>query len=577
MAVRTQSIGVFFMLVLISILLMCARTPERLIAVSGIPNIVVDGQIDDWQGIEPIVNDTGDVSSLNSHYDLTDCYVLTDPNWFYFLFMKTPVGSAGWIIYFDTDSSNQTGYQINKMGADYRHNHGMEEGFYNWTDSEWNQIDSSGTESQSGIIGSGSNSTEWLEGKIAMNALGNPASFRVVFYIKYGEDIAPKTGYVTVVSDDDFAFAACFTSPRHVLSHNETLDLTFRLQNYGSTGISEANVEIAESPHLAIVSGENTWNGTINSGQTVEVQITATSLAYGNSTSYASFSWTAGSPHSFTIPLTIVTTPRIALQTQPVGDFKLGIAGALNVTVTNMDPYLAETTVETLSYSDINGFSMHIVLGPNSSVQSFHNVTLTEVGNFGFALHAVFEDIELTHASTIITISKPNIWISSTNVTTSMQLGVEYPLTVTVQNDEDYAYSVNVSATFEYQQPAEAQELTMDLPARSNSTITLDIKPRETGTYDIKVSLTIYEVALSTIYLYDINIQPNYFSPLTFGLIIIIIIIVVTAALTYLIIRSRQKSARAQNSNAATYDKRTTQPKNTEKKGSYALFHSQKA
>jgi hypothetical protein len=542
---RTRSIGVFFMLVLFSILFMCVRIPDRLIAVNGIPSIVVDGQINDWQGIEPIVNDTGDVSSLNSYYDLTDCYVLTDPNWFYFLFAKTPVGSAGWIVYFDTDSSNQTGYQINKMGADYRYNQGWESGFYNWTNNDWAQIGSAGTESHGSWVGSGSNSTEWLEGKIAMNALGNPASFRVVFYIKYGEDIAPKTGYVTVVNDDDFAFAACFTSPRHVLSHNETLDLTFRLQNYGSTGISEADVEITEPPHLAIVSGENMWNGTVNSGQTVEVQITAKSLAYGNSTSYASFGWNAGSPQSFTIPLTIVTAPRIALQTQPVGDFKLGIVGAFNVTVTNMDPYLAETTVETLSYSEIDGFSMHIVLGPNSSVQSFYNVTLTEVGSFDFVLHAVSEGIELTRASTFITISKPNMWISSTNVTTSMQLGVEYPLTVTVQNDEDYAYSVNVSATFEYQQPVEAQELTMDLQARSNSTVTLEIKPRETGTYAIKVSLTIYEVALSTEYLYDINIQPNYILPLIYGFIII----VVAAALVYLIIRSRRKRNTIQSHN----------------------------
>lgn len=160
MPTKTHSIGVFFMLVLFSILFICARTPDRPIVVNGIPNIVVDGQINDWQGIEPIVNDTGDVSSPNSYYDLTDCYVLTDPSWFYFLFAKTPGGSAGWIVYFDTDSSNQTGYQINKMGADYRYSQYAEEGFYNWTNNDWAQIGSAGTESHGSWVGSGSNSRQ---------------------------------------------------------------------------------------------------------------------------------------------------------------------------------------------------------------------------------------------------------------------------------------------------------------------------------------------------------------------------------------------------------------------------------
>lgn len=537
LASTTHSTSIFFILALITILFIYARTPDRRTTAHGIPNIAVDGQISDWQDIEPIVNDTGSVSSLHSNYDLTECYLLTDPNWFYFLFMKTPVGSAGWIIYFDTDSSNQSGYQINEMGADYRYNRGAEDGFYHWTDNDWYSLDSSDTKSRWGLVGSGSNSTEWIEGKIAISALGNPASFRVVFYIKGGEDIAPKTGYITVVNNDDLAFAVSFTSDRHVLSHNETSHLTFKIQNHGPTDISEASAKITIPSHLAVISGGNMWNGTINSGQSVEVKITAQTLAYGNSTSHAWFSWNSGSPQSFKTPLTIITTPRIALQVQPVTNFKLGIAGTFNVTVINIDPYVVKTTVETLSYSDIDGFSMNMMLGPNSIVQSFYNVTFTEVGSFDLDLHAVFEGIELTRASTFVSISKPNIWISFANVTTDMQLGAEYPLTVTIQNYEDYAYSVNVLATVEYQQPGEAQELFVALPARSNRTVTLEIKPREQGTYALNVSLIIYEVVLSTKFLYDINIQPNFSLLFTHGFIIT----VVAATFIYLLTRGRQK------------------------------------
>lgn len=539
MTAKRASMSLFFMLISFSSLFVCAHTAVQLIAAGSIPDIVVDGEIDDWQGIKPIVNDTGGVSSPYSIYDLTNCYVLTDPTWFYFLFMKTPVGSAIWIIYFDVDSSNQTGDRVNNMGADFRYNHVGEKGFYNWTDNDWHKIDSSGTQSRRGAVGSGSNSTEWVEGKIAMNALGNPASFRVVFHIKGGEDVAPKTGYITVVNDA-FAVAVSFTTSKHVLSRNETSNLAFRIQNYGTADINKADVRITLPPQLAVISGENLWSGAINCGQTVECQITVQALAYGNTTSDASFSLNTGSLPSFMIPLTLVTAPRIALQIRPVHDFRLGAIGAFNVTVTNMDPYTAETTIETLSYSDINRFYVHMVLEPESSLQSSYNVTLTEVGHFDFIIHAVFEGIELARASTLVTVQRPNIWISSTNVTTDMQLGAEYPLTVTVQNDEDYTYSINVSATFDYQQPGEAEHIAVDLPARSNRTVTLEIKPREQGTHYIDVSLIMYEVMLSTECVYDVDVRSNYVVPPTS----VVIIIVVVAASAYLILRSRQRRSR---------------------------------
>jgi hypothetical protein len=540
---RTASLGLLIFFILVSSLLLCPRDPNQLIAAWGAPGIVVDGDISDWQGIQPIVDDTGDVSSPDL-YDLTRCYVLTDPVWLYFLFMKTPIGSAIWITYFDVDLSSQTGYQINNMGADFRFTCGGDEGFYNWTDNDWRSVDSSGVQlAWGGIWGdSWSNSTEWAEGRVALDALGTPASFRVVFHIRGGEDVAPKTGYITVVSGDP-AVAVSFTSPRHVLGRNETSALTFRIQNHGPVDISAADVQIAVAPPLVMLSGANSWAGSINSGQTVEGHITAQASAYGTSTSNASFTFEPGFPLAFTIPLTIVTAPRIGLQIQRVTDFRLGAAGTFNVTVTNLDPYEAETTVEPMAYSDVKGFYMQAVLAPQSSQGSLHNVTLTEVGGFFFDLHAIFEGVELARTSSYVDVRRPNLWISAANVTTAMQLGAEYPLTVTIQNDEDYAYSVNVSAAFEYQQPGDVEQLTVDMPAKSTRTVILEVQPREQGTHYVDVSLTMYEVLLSTHHLYGIHVQPTYLFPLA----IAVIAVIVVAAIASLTVRRRRRGTRRGN------------------------------
>jgi hypothetical protein len=241
---------------------------------SSVPQIVVDGNLSDWTGVYPIINGTSGDKNNPYFYGITECYILVEQGQFYFVFQKKPGGSDSWQMFFDTDLSNETGYPVDGMGADYMFQMSDSPGFYRWGGNDWE--DSSinltvdyntlhgGAKTPDGSVvfayvgfDGGGLSPESYEGKISLSFLGNPTVFGLVFELPWEHVVAPETGYIIVLQSQSLSFAASYTGPP-TLHYGQPSDTVFNLLSFGPSNMINAHLEINWPRELDVMSGQTT-------------------------------------------------------------------------------------------------------------------------------------------------------------------------------------------------------------------------------------------------------------------------------------------------------------------------------
>lgn len=508
---------------------------------TSLPTIVVDGMLDDWAGIQPIVNDTGD---RTYSYDITECKVLVEQNQLYYVFPKKPGGSAIWQLYFDTDLSNQTGYSINGMGADYLLST-WPRGLQKWADNGW--IDTNLTfQYQEGVTKSSDGSiefvwgsyndmqwlesVEWLEGRINLGVFDNPSIFGLVFQVLSGQDIAPETGYIVVSQNQNLSFAASYTFKTATLHYGQLANMVFNLLNFGPSNISHVDLKISLSQQLEFMSGQTTWEGTIPEGGRLTVDVEAEPLTYGQAISYSNFTWVNPSlseNQTASIQCTTEIVPNVSLSLQTPANMTQGIKSSVNITVTNLDPLKVSLTIKQGNYQFVlEPFSL--VLSPNSTIQlPTVPVVPTSSGANYLVISALYNQINVGDARSRVMVDAPRIYMTSINVPSKMQQGQVYFISPVIENEENVPYAVSFSID-----PGpnlvcvNGQSVNITLPAKSNTTVTLLIKAEQTQ----------YPYSYATVNLngaYGQIMYPRYFNiyleaaPINMLIVVVAIIIAV--------------------------------------------------
>jgi len=515
----------------------------------------------DWSGVVPIVDDTGDrvlISDFSDFrvlrgYDITECYVLADQNWLYFLFSKKPGGSAMWQLYFDTDLNNQTGFSINGMGADYRFSEGSSDRVAKRIGDQWVGLNltfqsnpqalhggwKTPDDSVADAFGSSgiewSQSVEWLEGKIAFSILGNSTVFRLVFQVLPEQDAAPETGYIVVSADEGLRFAASLTSSSTILAYKQRTETTFLLYNFGSTEIEVSSLEIEMPTTVTLISGETRWNGRISAGRELTLSSTVEPLVYGWSTLYSLFNVANSSGNKITnlsIPLSIIMAPTVSLAVDYPKNVTLGLDNFMNVTVVNHNPSTAPVNIDYDPLGNVLFDKISLRLSPLASVQLYikiiptnvnlkqpsridpHSpfmvatILLTKVQTFG-EVRATFENIVLDRKRLDFNVLGPKMWIASITMRTvpSNQTHTAY---ITIENLESSSIGLTVSLFLEPQDIVsirDENQKDVAILQGKNATVSFQIKTLEPTDFWGKFSITVYGNTIDEVFVESVDVE----------------------------------------------------------------------
>lgn len=529
----------------------------------GFSPIMIDGVKSDWSGVVPIVNDTGDRSIWANDigdfrvlrgYDITECYVLADQDWVYFLFNKKPCGSAIWQLYFDTDLENQTGYSINGMGADYRFSEGTGERVAKWINNQWIGLNLTFESNPQALQGGwktpddlvadafGSSgiewgqSIEWLEGKIAFSVLGNSTVFRLVFQVLPEQDVAPETGYAVVSVREDLRFAASFTSSSTILAYRQTAETVFLLFNFGSTEIEVNSIEIEMPTTVKWISGGTHWSGRVSASQELVLSSTVEPLVYGWSTLHSVFNVTnslGNETANLNIPLSIIMAPTISLAVASPENVTLGCDNFMNVTVVNHDPSTVPVNIEhepwssvlfdkiSLKLSSLASVQLHIKItpinvnlkqpsriDPHSPYPLQIAISLMKVQTFG-DVEATFENIVLDKKRLDLNVLGPKMRIALIEVKTIPSTRT-HTAHITIENLENTSISLTVSLFLEPQDIVsikdENQKDVAILPG-NNATVSFQITTLEPTDFWGKFSITVYGNTIDEVFVQSVNVE----------------------------------------------------------------------
>lgn len=477
---------------------------------SSVPHIVVDGNLSDWAGVYPIINGTSGDRNDPYFYGIIECYILVEEGQLYFVFQKKPGGSDSWQMFFDTNLPSETGYPVNNMRADYMLD--ME----GPTLSKWSGTGFSEVSAPNGsvivawgAIGGGLDSKEWFEGKINLNALGNPTVLGLVFELPYEHLVAPETGYIVVVQSQSLSFAVSYTGAP-TLHYGQPVDMVFNLLNFGPSDLSNADLEINLPKELAVTSGQTGWQGTIPEGVRLTLDFEAEPLNYGRAMSYSNFAWvdsSSGENRTVNVPSTTQTVPSVSLDLEAPANMTVGVESSINITITNLDPLTAPLTIETDPRYN-HGFlleSLSLALSPNSTVRLLSlPVMPTTSGYDPLYITAVFQEESVGGASSEVMVNAPQIYVTSLNMSSEMQVGTAYSISAVIENEENVSYGVSFSID-----PGpglvcvNGQSVNITLPANSNTTITVLMKAEKT------------EYSYATVHLdgaYGQIVYPQYFN-----------------------------------------------------------------
>jgi hypothetical protein len=524
---------------------------------SSVPGIVVDGNLSDWAEVYPIINGTGGDRSSPYFYGITECYILVEQGQFYFVFKKSPFGSDSWRMFFDTDLSNETGYPINGMGADYMFAMSTPQGLYPWGGNDWGNsavnltveydtlhggartADSSLVFAEGGT-GGGSGSEEWYEGRISLSLLGNPAVFGLVFELPWEHVVEPEMSYIVVSQGQSLSFAASCTAGAHTLHYGQPVDTVFNLLNFGPSNMSEANLEVDLPKELSFVSGQTTWQGTIPEGGRLTLDFEAEPRDYGQATSNSIFTCvdaSSGKNLTISVPSTTETVPNVSINLKAPANMTAGVESPINITVTNLDPLRAPLTIAENDPLNLSGFLLNdisLVIWPNSTIElPSVPVDPTLSGNKNLAIIALYGEIGVGSASSSVTVNAPRIHMTTPEMPSNMQVGTTYSVSTVIENDEDASYGVSFSID---PGPGLAcvngQSVNVTLPANSNTTVTLLMKAEKTENSYATVNLNgawgqdVYSQ------LFYINLEPT---PINMPLIAaaVIVVLILAAVLTW--------------------------------------------
>lgn len=539
---------------LVSIMFVCYAIPRSF----GFSPITIDGVKSDWFGVVPIVNDTGDRSfwaddagdfRVLRGYDITECYVLADQDWLYFLFSKRPGGSAIWQLYFDTDLDDQTGFSINGMGADFRFSKGTGEKMTKWINSQWvglnltegSVVDAFGSSWDISWI----QSIEWLEGKISFGVLDNSTVFRMVFQVLPEQDAAPETGYIVVSVNEGLRFAASFTSSSTILAYGQRTETDFLLFNYDSTEIEVSGLDIEMPPTIGWISGETHWSGRVSASRELALSSTVEPLVYGWSTLYSVFNVADSSGNKITnlsIPLSIIMAPTISLAVVSPKNVTLGYDNFMNVTVVNHDPLTAPVNIEHEPWSNILFEKVSLKLSSLASVQLYIKITPINVNlkqpsridpqpphmqtaislknvQASGEVKATFENIVLDKKGIGLNVIGPEMRIALITMRT-IPGNQTHRAYITIENLENTSISLTVSLFLEPQDIVsirdENQKDVTILPG-NNATVSFQIKTLEATDFWGKFSITVYGNIIDEVFVQSVNVgQP--LSPVVYGL-----------------------------------------------------------
>lgn len=156
------------------------RAEQTGVISNPVNNITIDGITNDWIGLSPFADDPNDISGSDNTIDWKNVTLAHNNDKLFILYnnrrqIETGSGSFlawGWQTYFDADNNPSTGYQLGAIGADYI----LEGGQllrYIGTGSDWNWT--------SGSAAQLLYNNDTVEISLDRNAIGNPASMRVVF------------------------------------------------------------------------------------------------------------------------------------------------------------------------------------------------------------------------------------------------------------------------------------------------------------------------------------------------------------------------------------------------------------
>lgn len=544
--------------------------------ISSVPHIVVDGNLSDWAGVYPIINGTSGDRNDPYFYGIIECYILVEQGQLCFVFQKKPGGSDSWQMFFDTDLSNETGYPVNDMRADYMLQMSVDHPLYRWGGNDW--VDSGinltvdydtlhgGAKTPDGSLvfaygygALGGLSPEWYEGKISLRLLGNPTLFGLVFELPWEHLVAPETGYILVVQSQSLNFAASYTGAP-TLHYGRPVNIVFNLLNFGPSDLSNADLEINLPKEFAVTSGQTAWQGTIPEAGRLTLDIQAKSLNYGLATSYLNFAWVnspSGENRTVSVPLTTETVPNVSLGVEAPTNMAVGAQSSINISVTNLDPLTVPLTIEANPRYNL-GFlldSLSLALSPNSTTQLVSvPVMPTTSGNDNLAIVATYNETGVGGASSMVIVNAPRIYMASINMSSEMQVGTPYSISAVVENEENVPYAVSFSID-----PGpgllcmNGQSVNMTLPADSNTTVTLQLKAEKTGYSYATVYLNGIYGQIAYPQYFNIDLEPTPINtPILIAAIVIVVLIfavVLTLKRKTISEKLRKKPARADELN----------------------------
>jgi hypothetical protein len=542
------------------------QTSTNIFQASSVPHIVVDGNLSDWAGVYPIINGTRGEGNLN-FFAILECYVLVEQGRLYFVFQKT-TGSDVWQMFFDTDLSNETGYPVNSMKADYKlEMQAPSQGTLSeWSGTAFSEISvPNGSVTLAYGIGGQSGSREWFEGMINLNVFGNPPALGLVFELPFENIVAPATGYIVVEQSQSLSFAASYTGAR-TLYYGQPVDTTFNMLNFGPSDLTNADLEINLPKQLVFASDQTGRQGTIPEGGRLTLDFQAESLDYGYATSYSNLAWvdpSSGKNRTASVPYATEILPNVSVGVEAPENMTVGVQSSINITVTNLDPLTAPLTIGGDGGFLVNSLSM--LLSPNSTLQLL-SVPVMPVVQGGYELNA-FADYDTTNVAEayyFVTVHAPQVWIDSINMSSeapygfTMRVDKPYSISAVIENDENVPYAVSFGIIpGPGLQFVKGPQVNMTLPPNSNTTITVIMKASTTGYSSATVYLNGDYGQLE--YPQDFNIYiesaPNN-TPLLIAAIVIIVL-VLAVALTLRRRQSRKNKRESAMQDAADSHKTT--------------------
>jgi hypothetical protein len=532
-----------------------------------------------WGSLNLMVNDTGDRRPYilgDMGDEICNGYLAVDGVYLYMLWERRPGGSNIVEFYFDVDASENTGYIINDIGADFLCASGM---LSSWNGSSWEELDGATTEIVYRGWGTGDwpeTSIDYAELKIPLSVLENPRVFRIVHKLHYGsEDTAPDNNYILIYTEQGVNLQASFIAvpidlhtgrgSNNIAYFNKGSNITLKIVNLGPSPIQNLSAHIDVPENVEIAPSFVSWDGSLQSGESIAVSFISKSRDVEDALFLARLEWiNSESGHNYqeVIPLTIVTVPNISLLPIAPSVMKLGAAHKANITVINQDPVWAKVTVSVhswtigrASWSQLPVWvsspnNLTVELGPNSMVRGYLNVTplalLLPEGNTSLRFITTFEEIVLYLYEINVGLVSSNLEIS-VHAPEKVMRGEKFTINITVKNNEQKPITAGIQievfhdSHFSADQEERIKGIIVSIPLSANITIPLKLKGVSKGLSGV----TIYVWTPDFKYFHrTITIESPPQAPLSLIGLIAILLTIAVGSLIY----HRKRSQKGSNS-----------------------------